>query len=108
MIPSTTVPVHETPEAAARLADLGLRVQAEQMIEHARKLPGVLRVEVVLNERHDMGGEPGVAIEAYSDRPFDPAERTAGAVARWAVTTFPPEVLEHLHISWVPGAGHVG
>jgi hypothetical protein len=107
MIAPTTIPVRILPEAAARIAALGFQAPVDQMIEHARNLPGVVRVEVVLNDRYDMSGEPGVAVDAYSDRPFDPADRTASDLARWAVTTFPPEVLEHLHLSWIPGAGRV-
>ena len=62
-----------SPEAAARIAELGFQTPLEQMIDHAcHHLPDVVRVKVALNERYDMGGEPGVAIEAYSRRPFDP------------------------------------
>ena len=109
MTTSATVPVTVTPEAAARLAELGLQAQADRMIDYARQnLPDVVRIEVVLNERYDMGGESGVAIEAYSQRPFDPAERISWKLGEWLVSHFPPEVVEHLHVSYHPGVDHAG
>jgi hypothetical protein len=103
-----SIPVTVTPEAAARIAELGFQTQIEQMIEHARHLPDVVRIEVVLNERYDMGGEPGVAIEAYSTRPFDPSDTLRADVGRWAVNTFPSEVLEHLLLNYNRGTPHAG
>ena len=103
------LPVTVTPEAAARIAALGLQARVDRMIAYARQnLPDLVRIDVVLNERYDMGGEPGVAIEAYSQRPFDPVERIPGKLAEWVVDHFPPEVLEHLHLSYLPGANHAG
>jgi hypothetical protein len=55
-----------------------------------------------------MGGEPGVAIEAYGTRPFDPNDTLRADLTRWAVDTFPPEVLEHLHVSYLRGGAHEG
>jgi hypothetical protein len=50
------VPVTVTPEAAQRLAELGFEKQAEQMIDYARQhIPQLLRIEVVLTDRYDMG-----------------------------------------------------
>ncbi len=104
-----TTPATVTPEAAARITELGFQAEVDRMIGHARQnLPDLVRIEVVLAERYDMGGAPGVAVEAYSNRPFDPADRTSSELARWAVTHFPPEVLEHLHLSYLRCAGHAG
>jgi hypothetical protein len=109
MTSATTIPVGVTPEAAARLAELGLQAAADRMIAHARQnLPEVVRIEVGLNERYDTGGDAGVAIDAWSRRPFDPAERISWDLAGWMVTEFPPEVLEHLHLSYHPGAPYAG
>jgi hypothetical protein len=70
MIASVIVPLCITPEAAARLAELGMRAELEKMIEEAREvLPELTRIEVVLNDRYDMGGEPGVAAHAYGKAP---------------------------------------
>jgi hypothetical protein len=106
---TATVPVTVTPEAAARIAELGFQTQIEQMIEYARgHLPDVVRIEVVLNERYDMGGEPGVTVEAYGTRPFVPGETISWDLIGWAVDTFPSEILEHLHVSYLRGGAHAG
>jgi hypothetical protein len=103
-----TIPVTVTPEAAARIAELGFQTQIEQMIEHARHLADVVRIEVMLNERYDMGGEPGVAVWAWAPRPFDPNDTTDRDLARWEVDTFPPEVLEHLLLTYIKGTPDAG
>jgi hypothetical protein len=109
MKPSATVRVTVTPEADARIAQLGLKAEADRMIDYARThLPEVERIEVILYDRYELGDEPGLAIEAHSRRPFDPAEHISWEVGRWQVTNFPPEVLEHLHLSYYPGAPHAG
>jgi hypothetical protein len=52
MTSAATIPVSVTPEAAARLAELGFQAQADRMIEYARQnLPELVRIEVGLNER---------------------------------------------------------
>jgi hypothetical protein len=109
MTTSTTIPVTVTPEAATRIAELGFQAEVDRMLDHARQhLPEIVHIEVVLNERYDMGSEPGVAIEAYSRRPFNPDDRVSGKLGDWVVRSFPPEVLEHLHLSYYPGADHAG
>lgn len=62
----------------------------------------------LLNERYDMGGEPGIVIEAYGSRPFDPTDQTWTNLCRWQVDTFPAEVLEHLFLTYLGGAAHAG
>ena len=100
-----TVPVTVSPEAAARVAELGLQAELERMIEHTcQTIPGLRRIEVIRFERYDMGGEPGVSLEAYSDQPLEVEQKAWWEWARWQVTTFPPEVCEHLSLSVRHGA----
>ena len=110
MTTSTAVPVTVTPEAAARIAQLGFGAQVERMIDYARRnLPELTRIEVVQNERYDLGGPPGVAIEAYSRYDsFDLTGHTRGQLAKWSVSEFAPEVLEHLLIDYLPEAPNAG
>jgi hypothetical protein len=97
-----------TPEAAARIGELGFQAYVDRMIADAREnLPDVARIEVVLHERYDLGGEPGVCVDAYSYRDQN-TRPTFWALARWAVATFPPEVLQHVHISYYAGPHHAG
>ncbi len=104
---STTIPVIVTPQAAARIAELGFQSQVDRMIEHARQvLPQLERFEVALNERYDMGGDSGVAIEAHGKHPSPVDDGIFGKLADRMVNIFPPEVLEHLSIDYHPGEPH--
>lgn len=99
MSASTDIPLTIAPEAAARVAELGLQRELEQMIEHVREVvTGLVAIEVVIAECYDSRDETGVSIEAYRDRPHDPKDKTFWNLNRWAVETFPPQVLEHLGI----------
>ncbi len=110
MISSATVPVRVTPEAAARVAGLGLEAEMRRMIDYARQhVPDPTRIEVVLYERDEVGEQPGVAIEVYTPYDsFDPVARTRGELTQWLVSEFPPQVLEHLMIDHLPEAPNAG
>jgi hypothetical protein len=97
---AVNVPITVTPEAAERIAELGFEKQAEQMIDYAQQqIPQLERIEVVLVDRYDMGGPPGVTIRAWRTlREFVPTDKTEDKVVRWEIATFPPEVLQHLHL----------
>src|SRR5712692_10878389 len=101
MTTPATVPVTVTAEAAARIAELGLKAAVDQMIDYAcQHLTELVRIEVVLYDRYELGDEPGLAINVYSKRPFDAAERPMKSFARWLVTVFPPEVLQHVLVDY--------
>jgi hypothetical protein len=95
---AVNVPMTVTKEAAERIAELGFEKEVEQMIAYAREhVPQLERFEVILVDRYDMGGPPGVTIRAWRTlREFDPMDQTYQNLIQWLVTTFPPEVLEHL------------
>ncbi|HEY7425511.1 MAG TPA: hypothetical protein VH682_14870 [Gemmataceae bacterium] len=101
---STDVPLTITPEAAARVAELGMHKELEQMIAYVREVvPGLMTIEVVREECYDTRDEPGVSITAYSDQVFEAGDTTSWDSIGWAVKTFPPQVLEHLCILFSPG-----
>jgi hypothetical protein len=109
MTTSATVPVTVTPEAAARIAELGFQAAVDRMIDYARQnLPDPERIDVSLYDRYELGDEPGLAIEAHSRRPFDPADQADRAMVRWMVSEFPPEVLWHVIMSFRPGGPDAG
>jgi hypothetical protein len=67
MTTSATVPVTVTPEAAARIAQLGFQAEVGRMIDYARQhLPEVERIEVVLYDRYEIGDEPGITVRNRS------------------------------------------
>jgi hypothetical protein len=109
MTTAVTVPVTVTPDAAARISALGIQPAVERMLEYARRrLPAPDRIEITLYDRYELGDQPGLAIEVYSRRPFDPTDSTDRDLDRWMVTEFPPEDLEHVVVSHRPGASHAG
>jgi hypothetical protein len=106
---STDVPLTITPEAAARIAELGMQIELEQMIAYIReKVRGLNAVEVGIEECYDTRDETGVRIEAYSDQVFEPEDTTSATLDEWVVKTFPPQVLEHLCVLLSPGRPYAG
>jgi hypothetical protein len=110
MFASATVPVQVTPEAAARVASLGLEVEMGRMIDYAREhLPEPTRIEVVLYDRDEVGEPPGVAIVVYTPfDSFDPTARMRAKIGEQLVSEFAPQVLEHLLIDYLPEAPDAG
>jgi hypothetical protein len=96
MNPTTNVPLTVTPEAAARVAELGMQRELEEMLERARQsVPDLRAIDVQLWGPYDEGDEPRVVIlatKASRILPYDPTENELG---RWEVTTFPPDVCRH-------------
>ena len=106
MSASTDIPLTITPEAAARIAELGMQNEFEQMIEHTRQVvPALAAIEVVRELPYDTDSEP-VSITAYWDRPYAPEDNTSADLDRWVVEMFPPHVLEHMHIFLIHGRPH--
>src|SRR4051794_12684223 len=96
MSAATTVPVTITPEAAARLAKLGLQAQLEQMVEHTRQtVPDLTRIDITYLDPYGTGMDPGIGIEPTNKRPFLPENPISQKWDPWAIDKFPPQVLEH-------------
>jgi len=97
MMSAATVPVTIDPEAAELVAELGMQVELERMLDKAREvIPGLRRLQVVYGEPYDTGPDPAVVIDAYCDPAFHEAANQAWhAYSRWKVTTFHPDVFQH-------------
>ncbi len=93
---STTIPLTIAPEAAARVAELGLQREFDLMLDQIRKVVSGLRsIDVTLAEPYDTGDEPWVLFEVCMDNPhlpYNPAERDWG---NWKIQTFHPDVHRH-------------
>jgi hypothetical protein len=92
----TTIPVTVAEDAAARVAQLGMQREFEQLLEHAKQVMPHLRCLRVTLEYtpycpHE---DPGVVIWAH--RSDSPAPGTLDQVewdyGTWMGETFPPEV----------------
>jgi hypothetical protein len=86
MATADTVPITLSAEAAARIAELGMQREFEEIVEHARTdLPGVTRIEVYLDGPYDEPKTPDkVYVDAY--RPpleFKDEESVRDEMIRW-------------------------
>jgi hypothetical protein len=98
-----TIPVTITPEAEARVAELGMRAELEQMLERARlTIPGLARLQVGVEQPYDTGGEPSIGIEARTDQVWAPEDRTWKDYSRWKINTFPARVWSHFTLLLTP------
>ncbi len=94
--PST---VTVTEEAAARVAELGLQAELEQMIEKARQMvPALKRIEVVLVPTYDIGDEPGINIQATRGDAFRLDDPTEARWSLWKRQTYSPDVWRHFQL----------
>jgi hypothetical protein len=107
MAETTSVPVTVEPEAAARVAELGLQRELEQMLEHARQtIPNLLALEVQLALPYDTGDETYLAIQVMIRGDHPDGFRVSKQWGQWMIHTFPPEVCEYFGLSVVYGDAH--
>lgn len=107
---ATAIPLTVTSDAAARIAELGMQTEFEQMLEHARQtIQGLQRFEVILVPPHDTGDDPGVVIEAIRPAVSLPTDAEARHEWRdWLLETFSPDVWRHFVLWTLDGTNHVG
>jgi hypothetical protein len=95
---TTDIPCKISPEAAARLAELGIRQGFEQMLEHAaRCVSDLRRLEVTLEPPYEEGEEPRVVINAaVGYRDGDPLNPGFQRWSEWVGRTTPPDISRHV------------
>jgi hypothetical protein len=90
---TSTIPVTISDEAAARVAELGMQREFEQILEHTRQMvPGLRKIEVSMDYAPWLSTDPAVILDTYRSHPGgedDPTQRNWG---RWLIDTFPTEV----------------
>ena len=106
---ASTVPVTITPEAAARVAELGMQAELEQMIEHLRQtIPQLRDIQAVLVSREPTDEGESINLVATMTLAYHPDQMLSWELAGWEVRSFPPEVCEHI-LMWVEYEnGHAG
>ena len=107
--PTTTVPIVIMPDAAERVAELGIQAEVQEMIEHARQtVPGLREIRLILEPSYDTAPHPYLTIEAICEpgtlENFDRSERWD----RWQISRFPPEVNQHITLLVFDGPNHAG
>jgi hypothetical protein len=97
MSATTEVPLTIQPDAAARVAELGLQREFDEMIEQARRMiPDLRRIEVTLAWPPDYEDDPRVIIAPIVPNrgvSYLPAEQQYVA---WELATYSPDVLRHI------------
>lgn len=97
MSTTATIPITIEPEAQARINELGMQREFEQMLEHTlRTIPDLRAIGVTPAYDYEEGGEPRITIDAYRPDPgpgkYDPTDQQWG---EWQMRAFPPEVFQH-------------
>ncbi len=102
MATTTAIPLTVSPEASARIAELGMQAEFEQMLEHTRQtVPRLHSIEVILAYDPCPTVEPMVVIEPHRDEPPPGDDPTDREWAAWQSSTFPPNVCANfLMMSW--------
>src|SRR5437879_3390871 len=88
-----TIPVEVTPDAAARIEELGMWKEFEAMIEHTKNT--VVDLNSILVTRFDDLDDPGesrVSIQARQHSPASVDISTWDNWGSWFIAAFPPEV----------------
>ena len=92
----TTVPLTIEPEAAARITELGMQAEFDQMLEHTRQVvPNLERIEVKLEPSYDTGDDLGITIEGMLTGPCDGDDLKSWEWGQWKAATFSPDVCRY-------------
>jgi hypothetical protein len=101
MATTTEVKVTVTPEAAARVAELGLQKEFDQLVERARTtIQGVRWIDVQLEPPYDTGDEDQVVLWIRIANNLLLKNPSIEQLRTWKLETFSPDVC--WHISTVP------
>ena len=109
MAAATTIPVTVEPDAAARVAELGMQAELQQMIEHTRQVVADLQnIRVVLEPPYDTGDEPYLTIYSTRAGSYNGDDPTEGEWGSWKVNTFSPDVCRHFAMLVLYGNANAG
>jgi hypothetical protein len=105
-----SLPVTISPEAAARVTELGFQGVVDDLIAQAlRILPGLESLHLVLVPSHEMDDIPWLVLECYGDRSEHSARDALVAWYTWRAENLPFEVGRQFMLSWIhQEAAHAG
>jgi hypothetical protein len=93
MVTATAIATSITPDAAARVAELGMETELRAMLEHAERIvPHLRSVRVTLEYDPEGELEPQVVIWSNRDDRDWNADTSEWDFGSWKVRTFPPDV----------------
>ena len=93
MAAPVTVPVEVTPDATARIEELGMRREFEKMIEYTKKAVDDLQsIDVTVYDDPYEPGEPRMVIRAWREGCGTVDDPSRSSWVDWYVKTFAPDV----------------
>jgi hypothetical protein len=97
MASTETIPITIEPAAAARVEELGMRRELDQMLEYLKHhVPGLRGVTVELDAEANLEDEPSIIIDTRQDEPR-PGENDDSHFPWYYFMgdTFPPDICRH-------------
>jgi hypothetical protein len=99
---SLSVSVTISPDAAARLAELGFEKDFDQAVAQALSLlPGLRSLHLTLMPSYEMDDIPWLVLECYGDRSEQEARPGLIAWYTWRADNLPLDVGRHFMLSWI-------
>jgi hypothetical protein len=96
MATTTLIPVHIEPEAAARVEELGMRRQVDQMLEFLKQnVPGLRAISVAEDAEANPRDEATLIITTHQADPGPGPDPSSWRWLVWFAETFPAEVCRH-------------
>jgi hypothetical protein len=96
MPPKTIIPVQIEPEAAARIEELGMGRQLDQMLEFLKQnVPGLRAIAVGLDAEANPRDEASIIITTHQPDPGAELDPSYWSWLDWFAESFPPEVCWH-------------
>jgi hypothetical protein len=96
MATQTETSVVTDEQARARVMELGIQSEFEQMLEQAKRLvPHLRQIRVTLEYDPEGVEEPGLVIWCHRDKTGWENDRSENEWATWKLETFRPEVSIH-------------
>jgi hypothetical protein len=91
-----------SPEAAARVAQLGFQQAADDLLaQSCVLLPGLRSIHLSLVPSYEMDDIPWLVLECLSDRPEREARDALVAWYGWRADNLPFQVGRHFMLEWV-------
>jgi hypothetical protein len=97
-----SLPVSISPEAAARVAELGFQPMVDDLIAQAFTiLPGLESLQLALVPSYEMDDIPWLVLECYGDRSEQAVRDALVAWYTWRAENLSFEVGRHFMLSWI-------
>jgi hypothetical protein len=90
------IPVHIEPDAAARIQELGMSRELDQMLGFLKQhLPGLRAIAVSLDAEANPRDEASILITTHQPDPGAEPDPSDWSWLEWFAESFPPEVCRH-------------